>query len=44
VSIKHIHSDNGVFATKVFQEHVEASAQHQSFCGVGAHWQNGVIK
>jgi hypothetical protein len=44
VSIKHIHSDNGVFATKVFQDHVDASDQHQLFCGVGAHWQNGVIE
>jgi hypothetical protein len=44
VSIKHIHSDNGVFATKVFQDHIDASDQHQSFCGVGAHWQNGVIE
>jgi transposase InsO family protein len=44
VSIKHIHCDNGVFSTKVFREHVEASDQQQSFCGVGAHWQNGVIE
>jgi hypothetical protein len=44
VSIKHIHGDNGVFATKIFKDHVEASSQHQSFCGVGAHWQNGVIE
>jgi hypothetical protein len=39
VRIKHIHSDNDVFANKLFKEHVEASSQHQSFCGVGAHWQ-----
>jgi transposase InsO family protein len=44
VSLKHIHSDNGVFALKVFKDHVEASDQHQSFSGVGAHWQNGVIE
>ena len=44
VSIKHIHADNGVFASKAFQDHVDASEQHQSFCGVGAHWQNGVIE
>jgi hypothetical protein len=44
ISIKHVHSDNGVFTTKLFQDHVAASDQHQSFCGVGAHWQNGVIK
>jgi hypothetical protein len=39
-TIKHIHGNNGVFATKLFKDHVEASSQHQSFCGVGAHWQN----
>jgi hypothetical protein len=44
ISIKHVHSDNGVFTMKLFQDHVAASDQHQSFCGVGAHWQNGVIK
>jgi hypothetical protein len=44
ITIKCIHGDNGVFATKLFKDHVEASSQHQSFCGVGAHWQNGVIK
>jgi hypothetical protein len=44
VSIKHIHCDIGVFSTKVFREHVEASDQQQSFCEVGAHWQNGVIE
>jgi transposase InsO family protein len=44
VSVKHIHGDNGVFASKTFQDHVAASDQHQSFCGVGAHWQNGVIE
>jgi hypothetical protein len=44
VRIKHIHSDNGVFTTKVFKDHVDASNQNQSFCGVGAHWQNGVVK
>jgi hypothetical protein len=37
VIIKHIHGNNGVFATKLFKDHVEASSQHQSFCGVGAH-------
>jgi hypothetical protein len=44
ITVRHVHSDNGVFITKVFQDHIEASDQQQSFCGVGAHWQNGVIE
>jgi hypothetical protein len=34
VTIKHIHGNNGVFATKLFKDHVEASSQHQSFVGL----------
>jgi hypothetical protein len=44
VRIRHIHSNNGVFTTRTFQDHVDASDQHQSFCGISAHWQNRVIK
>ena len=44
ICIKHIHSNNGVFATRVFKEHVDASDQNQSFCGVGTHWQNGIVE
>ena len=44
VRIKHIHSYNSIFMMKVFKDHVVACDQQQSFCGVGAHWQNGVIK
>ena len=44
VQIKHIHSDNGVFTTKAFKDHIIACDQQQSFCGVSAHWQNGVIE
>ena len=44
VRIKHIHSNNGIFTTKAFKDHVVACDQQQSFCGVGAHWQNGVIE
>ena len=42
--MKHIHSDNGVFTTKTFKDHLDACNQQQSLCGVGAHWQNGVIE
>ena len=44
IHVKHIHSDNGVFATKVFRDHLDACNQQQSLCEVGAQWQNGVIK
>ena len=44
VNIKHIHSDNGVYKSKTFMDHCIAADQTQSFSGVGAHWQNGVIE
>ena len=40
VEIKHIHSDNGVFAAEEFKEHCKAKHQEQSFSGVGAQHQN----
>jgi hypothetical protein len=43
-SIKHIHSDNQIFDSKAFTKAVELANQSQSFCGIGAHWQNGVIE
>jgi hypothetical protein len=44
VSIKHIRADNGVFHSKAFQEHLAVQNQGHSLCGVGAHWQNGVVE
>lgn len=44
VKIKHYHCDNGRFADKAFIDHVHASHQTISFCGVGAHHQNGVAE
>jgi hypothetical protein len=44
ITLWHIHSDNGIFTNKAFQESIEQSNQTHSFCGVGAHWQNGVIE
>ena len=44
VRVKHIHSDNGDFATKTFHDHLDACNQQQSLCGVSTHWQDGVIK
>ena len=44
VTLRHIHSDNGIFTNKAFKDNVELSNQTHSFCGVGAYWQNGVIE
>jgi hypothetical protein len=41
VEIKHYHCDNGRFADKAFMSAVETANQTISFCGVGAHHQNG---
>ena len=42
--IKHYHDDNGIFASKAFREEIRQCGQTISFCGVGAHHQNGVAE
>jgi len=44
VTIKHYHADNGRFAESAFMEAVKQSGQSITFCGVGAHHQNGVAE
>ena len=44
VSIKSYHADNGRFAELGFREAVENAGQSITFCGVGAHHQNGIIE
>jgi hypothetical protein len=44
VTIKHYHADNGVFAAQGFRQAVAQSQQTISFCGVGAHHQNGIAE
>ena len=44
VRIRHYHADNGLFATKDFKESVKVAKQTISFCGVGAHHQNGIAE
>ena len=44
IKISHYHADNGIFADKVLQRSDENSGQTLSFCGVNAHWQNGVAE
>ena len=44
VSIKHYHADNGRFAERSFTDDCKSSSQHITFCGVGAHHQNGITE
>eukprot|EP00980_Cylindrotheca_fusiformis_P002179 scaffold499_cov120-Cylindrotheca_fusiformis.AAC.2 len=44
VSVKHYHADNGIFASRGFREEVAKCGQRLTFCGVGAHHQNGVAE
>ena len=44
VSIKHYHADNGRFAEPAFTSDCKEKLQKISFCGVGAHHQNGVAE
>ncbi len=44
ITIKHIHTDNGVFASAAFRADCDSKSQKLSFSGVGAHHQNGVAE
>jgi hypothetical protein len=44
VTVKHYHADNGIFADNKFREEVRESKQTLSFCGVNAHFQNGIAE
>jgi hypothetical protein len=44
VNIKHYHADNGRFNDKLFSKSIEEKGQTISFCGVGAHYQNGTAE
>ncbi len=44
VSIKHYHADNGRFADNAFINLVARSGQTISYCGVNAHFQNGIAE
>jgi len=44
VIVKHYQNDNGIFTRSAFQEDVKAQRQTISYCGVGAHHQNGHFK
>ena len=42
--IQHYHADNGRFADNKFREAVAQKGQSLTFCGVNAHFQNGVAE
>lgn len=44
VRVRHYHCDNGRFADKAFLTDVKNALQTISFCGVGAHHQNGIAE
>ena len=43
-SAKHYHADNGRFSDKGFHQDITDKGQSITFCGVGAHHQNGIIE
>ncbi len=44
IHIKHYHADNGRFKDNLFIKSIEDKGQTISFCGVGAHHQNGIAE
>ena len=44
VTVKQYHADNGIFACKGFRDVITESNQKITFCGVGAHHQNGIVR
>ena len=43
-NVKHYHADNGRFADNSFIDAINTKYQKITFCGVGAHHQNGIIE
>ena len=44
VTVKHHHTDKGRFADNAFIQDVKSSGQTISYCGVNAHFQNGIAE
>ena len=44
IKIRHYHANNGRFADNAFLEDVTKKGQMISFCGVNAHFQNGIAE
>ena len=44
ITVKRYHADNGRFAEPAFIKDCESKGQKLTFCGVGAHHQNGIVE
>ena len=44
MKVKQYHADNGCFSERTFTDNVKKSLQQITFCGVGAHHQNGITE
>ena len=44
IRVKKCHTDNGIFAEKGFKSDVSNNYQTIRYCGVGAHFQNGITE
>jgi hypothetical protein len=44
VKVKHYHADNGRFQDNAWKGDCEVKGQGVTYCGVGAHWQNGIAE
>ena len=44
VTVKQYHADNGRFADNIFINDCKAQGQTITYCGVNAHWQNGLAE
>ena len=44
VHVQHNHADYGIFTNKKFWKAIKDAKQMLSFCGVNAHFQNGIAK
>jgi hypothetical protein len=44
VQVKHYHADNGRFADNLFIKRAGTKDQSITYCGVNAHWQNGICE
>ena len=44
VKITHYHADNGQFADNMFIQDCQANRQSLLYCGVNAHFQNGIVE
>ena len=42
IRINHYHCDNDLYADNAFKESCKSSRQRLTFCGVNAHFQNGI--